>query len=331
MIFFKKHKIFSVFLLLFLILLFLYFYGDSSNKKIEYGVTFSQDQAKSLGLNWQEVYKALLTDLKVKRIRLSAYWDKTEPQKGVYDFSDLDFMLEEAKKQNAEVVLSVGRRLPRWPECHDPGWIKDLSPEALQNDLLSFIETTVRRYQNNSAVTIWQVENEPFLGSFGICPKPNVNVLDSEIAMVKKLDPARPILISDSGELSLWLSAGKRGDMFGTTMYRYVYNDSFNMYWVSYVPYWTYRVRAGFLRLLYGRTQVVIIELQSEPWTTKGIVNTSLEEQFKTMSFEKFANMLSIAKATGFSPQYLWGVEWWYWMKGQGHGEYWDKAKTLFN
>jgi hypothetical protein len=239
-------------------------------------------------------------------------------------------MLSEAEKRNVQVVLSVGRRLPRWPECHDPSWIKDLSQEELKNDLLSFLETVVRRYQNNSAVRTWQVENEPFLGSFGICPKPSSELLDTEIALVKKLDPGRPILISDSGELSLWLSAGKRGDIFGTTMYRYVYNDTFNMYWVSYVPYWTYRVRAGFLRLLYGKHQVVIIELQSEPWTTKGILNTSLEEQFRTMSFKKFNKMLSIAKATGFNPQYLWGVEWWYYMKEkQGHGEYWEAVKEL--
>lgn len=329
--FFKHHKIITGLLFFFLILFFLYLYGGSGSKKIEYGVTFSQDQAQSLGLNWKEVYTAMLTDLKVKRLRLSAYWNKTEPKNDEYNFSDLDFMLGEAKNHNVEVVLSVGRRLPRWPECHDPEWIKNLSPEALKTDLLSFVETVVTRYQANSAITVWQVENEPFLGSFGICPKPDSKLIDSEIALVKKLDPGRPVLVSDSGELSFWLSAGKRGDIFGTTMYRYVYNDKFNMYWVSYVPYWTYRIRAGFLKLLYGNKQVVIIELQSEPWTTKGILSTSLEEQFKTMSFKKFNNLLSIAKATSFSPQYLWGVEWWYYMKEkQGHGEYWEAAKQLF-
>jgi hypothetical protein len=104
------------------------------------------------------------------------------------------------------------------------------------------------------------------------------------------------------------------------------------MYWVSYVPFWTYKIRAGFWNILYGKRQPVIIELQSEPWTTKGIVNTSLDEQFKTMSLTKFNKLLSIAKSTGFSPQYLWGVEWWYYMKEkQGHGEYWEAAKELMS
>lgn len=329
--FFKKRKFLTGLAIVFLILLILYLNAGPLSQKTQYGVTFSPEQSKSLGLNWQANYLAMLDDLKIRDIRLSAYWDQVEPKQDKYDFSELDFLLSEAQKRNARVVLSVGRRLPRWPECHDPDWIKGLDQSQLKNSLLSFIETAVTRYQNNPAVRVWQVENEPFLASFGECPKPDAALLDSEIALVKKLDPSRPILVSDSGELSLWLNAGKRGDIFGTTLYRYVFSDVFKRYWVNYIPFWFYRLKAGFLRFLYPGKQVVIIELQAEPWTTKGITSTPIDEQFKTMSLDKFHTILNVAKSTGFSPQYLWGVEWWYWMKEkQGHPEFWDAARQLF-
>lgn len=325
----SKKKKFFIFAGALVFLLWLVSLNAPKQKNSQYGVTFSPYQAESLGLDWHKIYSEMLTDLKVKRIRISAYWNKTQHGPTDYYFNDLDFQVKEAEKVGAKLVLSVGRKLPRWPECHDPEWAKELSPENFNNALLSFVEAVVLRYQNSPAVEMWQVENEPFL-SFGECPPLDKKLLDSEIALVKKLDPVRPILISDSGELSLWLSSGKRGDVFGTTLYRYVFSDVFNRYWVNYIPYWFYRVKGGFLRLLNPGKPLVIIELQAEPWTTKGILDTPIDEQFRTMSLQKFNKMLSVAKATGFSPQYLWGVEWWYWMKGQDYPEFWERSKELF-
>lgn len=328
--FIQKHKILTGFFVVALILLLLFLNAGPLKQPTQLGVTFSIDQAKSLGLNWQDVYASILDDLKIKNIRLSAYWNQTEPEDDKYNFKDLDYMLDEAAKRDVDIVLAIGRRLPRWPECHDPAWIKEMNETQLESSLLSYLDTVVSRYKNHSAIKIWQVENEPFLGSFGECPKPNSELLDKEIALVKKLDPSRPVLISDSGEISFWIHSGKRGDIFGTTLYRYVYSDIFNRYWMNYIPFWFYRVKAGLLRALNGNKQIVIIELQAEPWTTKGITNTSVDEQFRTMSLEKFNNMLGIANATGFSPQYLWGVEWWYYMKETGgHPEFWEKVREL--
>jgi hypothetical protein len=301
-------------------------------KNIQYGLTFSAPYAQSLGLDWKQAYLAILTELKPKYIRLSAYWDATEPQENVYDFSDLDFQVNNAAQANSKIVLAVGRRLPRWPECHDPGWISKLTQSELQNDQLSYIETVVERYQNNSAISAWQVENEPFLSSFGICPPLDVNFLDTEIALVKKLDPTRPVIITDSGELDFWFEAGNRGDIFGTTLYRYVYSDVFKRYWTNHIPGIYYRFKAGLLELLHPGKQIAIMELEAEPWTTAGIPNTPVDQQFKTMSIGNFNTIIGVAKSTGFSPQYLWGAEWWYWMKAkQNDPEFWDAAKKLMS
>ncbi len=306
--------------------------SGANSKKISYGVTFSVPYAQGLGIDWKKAYTDMLSDLNVKLVRLPVYWDQVESEQGKYNFSDIDFQLAEAAKYNAKIILAVGKRLPRWPECHVPGWADKLSAEKQQAELLSYVETVVEKYYNNYVVTTWQVENEPFLSSFGPCPKLDPALYDKELALVKKLDPVRPILVTDSGELSSWLSAGGRGDIFGTTYYRYVYSDVLHRYWTNfYFPAWFYRAKAGIVRLLNPGKKIMLAELEAEPWTTAGIPNTSFDEQFKTMSLDKFKTITSLAAKTGFSPQYIWGVEWWYYARQKGHPEFWQQAKNLIN
>ena len=297
---------------------------------IDYGVTFSEPYARGLGLEWKDVYTSMLDELNIKRVRLSAYWDDVEPDRGEYNFDDLDFQVNQASEHDADIILGVGRRLPRWPECHQPDWATKLTLEDQQNEILSYIGVVVHRYEDNPHVIVWQVENEAFLSTFGICPKLDTVFLDKEIAQVKTLDPAKPVLITDSGELNFWLNAGSRGDIFGTTFYRYVYSDRFKRYWTNHIPALFYRFKAGILRFVRPGKQVAIIELETEPWTTAGIPNTSIDDQFKTMSVDHFNTILGLAKDTGLNPQYLWGVEWWYWMKQRGHPEFWERARELF-
>jgi hypothetical protein len=302
-------------------------------KHINYGVTFSVPYAQSLGLNWQQAYAATLTDLNVKLIRIPVYWDEVETSQDKYNFSDIDYMLNLAAQNHVQVTLAIGKRLPRWPECHEPDWASKLSEADEQSAQLSYMETAVNRYENNPAVTTWQVENEPFLSSFGPCPPLDVNFFDKEIALVKSLDPSRPILITDSGELNWWFDASARGDEFGTTFYHYVYSDVLHRYWTNfYIFPWMYRFKAGIIRILHPGKPIEIAELEAEPWTTNGITSTPINEQFQTMSLDHFNTITHLAAKTGFSPQYLWGVEWWYWMKTtQNHPEFWQAAEKLIN
>lgn len=319
----------ALFVTLVLLACFLSLYAPR-NSHIEYGITFSAPYAESLGLDWHQAYTTILDELHPKYLRLSAYWDSVEPSRDYFNFDDLDFQINNAQSRGVKVVLAVGRRLPRWPECHDPNWIGNLSKDELQTEQLSYMENVVRRYQNNSAIQAWQVENEPFLSTFGICPPLDKSFLDKEIDLVKNLDLARPVVITDSGELSFWLYSGGRGDIFGTTFYRYVFSDVFKRYWTNHIPAVFYRFKAGLLELLHPGKQIAIMELEAEPWTTAGIPNTPIDQQFKTMSLQNFNTIVSVAAQTGFTPQYLWGAEWWYYMKfDKQHPEFWDRAKQL--
>ena len=100
-------------------------------KQVEYGVTFSPQYAKYLGLNWKEIYIKMLDELKVDRLRLPSYWEDIEKQRGNFNFEDEDFMLDEAGKRGAKIILVVGVRQPRWPECHLPSWAMSLSLEQI--------------------------------------------------------------------------------------------------------------------------------------------------------------------------------------------------------
>jgi len=45
-----------------------------------------QKHSEELGLDWKKTYLAILDDLKVKNLKLVAYWDLIEEEPGVYNF-----------------------------------------------------------------------------------------------------------------------------------------------------------------------------------------------------------------------------------------------------
>lgn len=292
------------------------------NRPIIWGVTFEKDFAQKLGLDWRSAYLAILDDLKIKNIRIAARWTEVESKENEYNFTDLDWQVEQAAARGVKIILAVGQKLPRWPECFIPEWAA-----GNQDALLKYIKTTVNRYKDNLAIYAWQVENEPFL-SFGVCPKLDVKLLDEEIALVKKLD-SRPIIITDSGEFSLWVSAAKRSDIFGTTLYRRIWHEYLGFFEYPIPPSF-FRVKERITRWFVGQENpFIVIELQGEPWTRKQIYEISVEEQMALLSFEEFGENLDYAKQADFNEYYLWGAEWWYYLKERGQGEYWDRVKEL--
>ena len=49
------------------------------------------------------------------------------------------------------------------------------------------------------------------------------------------------------------------------------------------------------------------------------------------MNLDQFKKNIAYAKKTGFDQFYLWGAEWWYWLKDEhNRGEIWNEAKNLF-
>lgn len=301
-------------------------------ENINYGVSFSKFRADELNLPWRDVLSATLDDLKVRHFRLSAHWPMIEPRKDVFDFSSLDYQLEEISKRGGDAVVVVGRRLPSWPECHLPEWVKSKSWIDQKKELLTAITTVVNRYKNNKAVKYWQVENEPYLSVFAKeqCGELDEEFLKQEVKLVKSLDSTRQVLVTDSGNLGLWYKAWRLGDIFGTSVYIYLWNPELGQIKTLYEPF-VYRVKTNLMELFFGVKKSILIELSLEPWLIKSVLETPIEVQLSRMDISKFDEVISFAKRTGFEDQYLWGVEWWYFMKEHGHPEFWEKGKKLLN
>ncbi len=289
------------------------------------GATFSKKYATELGLDWHEAYTATLDDLGVRALRIPVYWDEIEPQPGKFNFSDVDWQLQEAGRRDAKVILAVGLKVPRWPECHEPDWAKEMDDQALRARTMIMLETAVRHFSRSPNFDAWQVENEPFF-PFGECPKIDRLQLISEVDLVKAFD-SRPVVITDAGELSDWVRAASIGDILGISTYRNVWNRYLGHLFWPISPKW-YATRLNVVRPLVQ--EVFVSELQAEPWSPGPIRNWDIEEQKKHMNPKKLNDNMAFVRRMGVSEVYLWGVEWWYWMKTQGHPEMWQAGQSIF-
>jgi hypothetical protein len=324
-------KMILIFLIIILAIIVGYFFVGfpKSSDDIVWGVNFSQQRAEEFGLDWREVYTALLDDLKAKNIKIAVSWDYVEGNKDEYYFNDLDFQIQEAEKKGAKVILVLGRKTPGWPECHIPVWAKDLSKEEQQKRILALLEKMVSKYKDSAAVEYWQIENEPFF-PFGECSWKDPEFLKQEIALVKSLDPSRKVIISDSGEFSFWLKAASFGDIVGVTMYKKAWFEEINRHIDYPFPPTFYSRKANLIKVLFKK-DVMCVELQAEPWGPVLNYKMPLDEQDKIMTLQDLKENIAFAEKTNIKRFYLWGAEWWYWMKEKNQRpEFWEEAKKLF-
>lgn len=304
----------------------------AEDHRIQLGISFSELYAEKLGLDWKEAYSAILDEMDTEYIRLSTYWDRIEKFEGRSRYRDVDFMMNEAAKRNKKVILTLGERQPRWPECHTPAWAKLITEERLREKEEQFIQGIVSRYKSHPALEMWQLENEPFLEFFGKCNFIiDKDTMKGYINLIREIDDDNLIMITASGELSTWFDEIHLADVFGTTMYRYVHNKYIGFWHYFFVPPSFYRVKAA----IWGKPleAVYIAELQAEPWAPSGdLLLTSLEVQEKSMNPELLRKNVEYAQNTGLYRAYLWGAEWWYWMKTvKDDSTIWETAQDIFN
>ena len=313
-----------------------YIFRPLIHPDINFGVTFSNKYANELGLDWKQAFTATLDELNVKAMRLPVYWNDVEKTRGKYDFSDIKWQLDEAKKRDVKVILALGRKVPRWPECFEPAWWNEIPEESVRDfELLKYLENAVTELKGYENITMWQVENEPFF-PFGECKyQIKSATLEKEVSLVRSID-SRPIVIQDSGEGGTWFNVYKQGDYLAISMYRKVWMD----FWATLLkrsvffqypfPNWSYRLKA-FLTFV-PADKIIVGELQAEPWGPG--INSILEDKIKdqTMSRNDFLNIITYAQKSGFEHIYFWGVEWWYFEKTKANESfYWNTAKAVFN
>lgn len=294
--------------------LIVWFEAKHSGEPTELGVSFSKKYADELGINWQDAFDATIDDLGFKYLRLMSYWDVHEPVDNQFDFSTLDWQMDEAARKGVKVNLAIGERQPRWPECHHPDWVTSLSVEDFNQQLYDYITVVVNRYKNNPALEQYQLENEIFNNLFGDCKPVKRERVKTEYDIIKRLDPNHPVVINVSNQSGTPIRMPV-GDKVGFSMYRKAYGEFgplkwyFNFWMVP--PYW-HTLRAAIIEALHG-APTFVHELQTEPWGPGPTKDLSIIEQNKTMTATTIRQQVKFAERTGMSRIYMWGTEWWYW------------------
>jgi len=310
-----------------------FFVAPDARHDVTLGVTFSPRYARSLGFDPESLYAEVLDDLGVSHVRLPVYWDEVEVAPGEFDFSALDSFLETARRRGVQVILVVGYKQPRWPECYPPPWAADLPADQLRTRILELVAAEVTHARTYPNVIMWQVENEPFR-LFGECRDYEVltpEFVAEEMRIIRGLD-SRPLLVTDTGELSTWFTAMRLSDHYlGSTLYRVLWFPSIGL-WRYPVPVWLYIAKDRLVRTLLQKPgETIVIELQAEAWFTSiSVAEAPIEMQKQHFPASMVLANVEYARRTQFASAYLWGVEWWYWMKMQGHSEYVEAARQAF-
>lgn len=290
-----------------------------------YGVSFSIKQCRNFKIDPAETLDWLIKKAGFRRFRLMSYWNEHEKQPGKYDFSSLDKQVKAIAKAGGMITLCLGARQPRWPENHWPDWAWDMSFENRSEALMKYIETVINRYKDGPAIISYQLENEALLKAFGSRPEVDRQRLRQEFNLVKRLDPARPIIMTTSTSWGIPLRR-PIPDIVGFSYYQIIYDSKKKRYSTAFHTPWLHRLRASLINLIWRRP-VFIHELQLEPWGPTAIWKMSSEEQDKSMGPKQIHKNLQLAQIVNKYPIDLWGGEWWYWRYKRGDSTIWHTVK----
>lgn len=308
-------------------------YIHSQKGPQQLGVSFIPDYAAGLGVDPQKTMDAL-TGIGVKNFRLVSYWSDMERSKGTYDFSQLDWQFKKAEAAHANVLLTVGLRQPRWPECHMPDWAASEPRSQWQPQLENFMQAVIERYKDSPALEKYQLENEYFLQGFGTCTDFSRDRLISEYNLVKKLDPSHPVVVGRSNNALGFPLGQPQPDEFSISVYKRVWDAGYTHRYIEYPQTsWFYAYIAG-VQKIFNHKDMIIGELQAEAWPPNGktITATALSEQDKSFNAKRFEDRVKYAKNTGMPEIYLWGAEYWYYRDQVLHDpSLWNVAKQEFN
>lgn len=312
------------------------------------GTTFSQLQCRYLELDYRAAFRQICT-LGFDRIRLCCYWNELEPQENQFDFTTLDWLLEECDRHNIAVILAVGMKVPRYPEFHFPDWLSDRyetgrgktpldqrSP-AVAEHTLRFIEAVVQHTRQAAAIQYWQIENEPFTrleiagGRFL-----SAEFIRQEVELIRQLTPDHKLLLTgsialpfaDAPEDETALQACiAMADAVGINVYSKVPLEQ-TAYYLEPQPAFWQTLQRWQTQIQQQGKETWIAEAQAEPWephqlvATKGIFHPSSSPQQTVDLVQQLVDL-------DYQNILLWGCEYWYWHQQQGRSFWWDRMQQM--
>lgn len=131
----------------------------------------------------------MISELGVKWIRMDLFWDQTEKEKGVYDFSAYDHLFEVLERHGLKAVMILDYGNGLYPGGNPP-----TSPEGIQA-FVKWATTAVQRYQGKGV--LWEIWNEPNIPRFW-GPEANVDeyikLAQAATAAIKEVAPREALI-----------------------------------------------------------------------------------------------------------------------------------------
>jgi hypothetical protein len=316
--------------------------------QVKLGTTFSQLQCRYLGLDYRDTFRQIC-GLGFDRIRLCAYWNEIEPFPNQFDFTALDWLLEECDRHRIQAVLALGMKAPRWPEFHFPDWISqrhetgagatplDQRSPGLGEATFIWLEAVVQHLRHAPALAYWQIENEPFTrleitGGRFLSP----GFIRREVGLIRKLAPQQQILLTGSIALpsantpedeTALQDCLALADAVGLNVYSKVPLGQTRYYLEPQPAFWQ-TLQRWQTQIQQAEKAAWIAEAQAEPWEPHQLVATRgrLHPSASPTRTVQLSHQLA---SLGYETILLWGCEYWYWQRQQGWPDWWKTMQRL--
>src|ERR1700730_5951822 len=267
------------------------------------GISFRSPQIAVLGLDGRSTLQTLLS-YPFQLIRLGAYWNRMEPEPGIFYPDELDWQIDAAERAGKQIMLCVGPlKTFSYPEFFVPAHhlkhpfpehtlIKPYAYPTLLTAATEFITHLAERYKQRKSIVAWQLEHEA-VDPLGVehTWRLDVAFVEKEMEALRKADPTRPIMLNGflptslPGRLSQWWRTRDQGhslavaqrmaDMVGIDYYprhalmtigaKTLYMDG------SKSPWQQRRRKQVFAWTRTHGQKLLIAEGQAEPWESMTI------------------------------------------------------------
>jgi hypothetical protein len=312
------------------------------------GISFRSPQIAAFGLDARATLQTLL-DYPFQLIRFGAYWNRIEPEPGVFYFDELDWQIDAAEQAGKQIILCVGPlKTFSYPEFFVPAHhlrhpfpehtlIKPSAYPSLLEAASAYITRLVERYKKRKSIVAWQLEHEA-VDPLGVEHSWRLDAafVEKEVEALRKADPTRPIMLNGFLPTSLpvclsqWWRTRDQGDslavaqriadIVGIDYYprhalltvgsRALYLDG------SKSPWQQRRRKQLFASTSAHRQKLMIAEGQAEPWETVTTPpNPSRQGMYSCLPEQVIANyntcMCWSRQEIPLYAYLFWGAEYW--------------------
>ncbi|MFL5626605.1 MAG: beta-galactosidase [Ktedonobacteraceae bacterium] len=312
------------------------------------GISFRPPQIAALGLDARTTLQTLL-GYPFQLIRLGAYWNRIEPEPGVFYSDELDWQIDAAERAGKQIILCVGPlKTFSYPEFFVPAHhlrhpfpehtlIKPSAYPSLLEAATAFITRLVERYKQRKSIVAWQLEHEA-VDPLGVEHSWRLDAafVEKEVEALRKADPGRPIMMNGFLPTSLlvclsqWWRTRDQGDSLAVAQHladivgidyyprhalltvgsRALYLDG------SKSPWQQRRRKQLFASTRAHRQKLMIAEGQAEPWETVTTPpNPSRQGMYSCLPEQVIANYNTCMRwSRQEAPLYaylFWGAEYW--------------------